>query len=248
MFWGNRDLRGHFQIQSQNTLNSNNMMFLLAIFLTAFGPFVHAIERSERFSKATSTQATLLPSKEKDSVHFYSPHPKVKADPRRYATPPIIASAEVWISSMTQKFRYLDSIITNSTFPPLEIRALEAYADFLAGMVSGVNFGESEKSVYADRYILPLNRKERADGYDWAYLGNTMIGAKRLRNLFDLLLKIKSEKVEGGVVETGIWRGGATIYVAGLIQAMELDTKKLVIAADSFRGLPPGILKSPPLT
>lgn len=65
---------------------------------------------------------------------------------------------------------------------------------------------------------------------------HTMIGLKRLDNIQNCFLNIINDNIEGGLIETGVWRGGATIFMAGLVKAFGQDRK--VFVADSFEGLP----------
>ena len=44
--------------------------------------------------------------------------------------------------------------------------------------------------------------------------------------------------IEGDVIETGVWRGGACIFMEGILQANSALHKKVYVA-DSFEGLPP---------
>lgn len=44
--------------------------------------------------------------------------------------------------------------------------------------------------------------------------------------------------IEGDVIETGVWKGGATIFFAGILKAHG-NMAKRVFVADSFEGLPP---------
>ena len=44
--------------------------------------------------------------------------------------------------------------------------------------------------------------------------------------------------IPGDIIETGVWKGGATIYLAGVLKAHG-NTDKKVYVADSFEGLPP---------
>ncbi len=46
------------------------------------------------------------------------------------------------------------------------------------------------------------------------------------------------EGIAGDIIETGVWKGGATIYFAGILKAYG-NTSKKVFVADSFEGLPP---------
>jgi O-methyltransferase len=78
----------------------------------------------------------------------------------------------------------------------------------------------------------------REDGRDWPSEAETMIGRRRLDQLHDAVRTICRENVPGDLVETGVWRGGACIFMRGALQAYG-DTTRQVWLADSFRGLPP---------
>lgn len=66
----------------------------------------------------------------------------------------------------------------------------------------------------------------------------TLIGPLGLSNLRELIGAIFEESVPGDLIETGAWRGGAAIYMRGVLAA-HADTDRTVWVADSFRGLPP---------
>ena len=84
--------------------------------------------------------------------------------------------------------------------------------------------------------------KER-DGYDsleglgWPINAETMIGMKRLDSLHRSLESIRREGVLGDFIETGVWRGGASIFMAAYNEVWGL--KRRIFVADSFQGLPP---------
>jgi hypothetical protein len=65
-----------------------------------------------------------------------------------------------------------------------------------------------------------------------------MIGLHRLNNLHSLAKKVLEEGVEGDFLEAAVWRGGATIFVRGLLKAYAVKDR-LVWVADSFSGFPP---------
>ncbi len=69
-------------------------------------------------------------------------------------------------------------------------------------------------------------------------LSHTMIGRKRLDNLQHCIETVISENIPGDFIETGIWRGGACIFMRGLLAAYGV-TDRIVWAADSFEGVPP---------
>jgi hypothetical protein len=66
---------------------------------------------------------------------------------------------------------------------------------------------------------------------------HTMIGRKRLDNIHTLLDRIIDGKIPGDLIETGVWRGGATIFMRGYLAAHGI-TDRRVWVADSFAGLP----------
>lgn len=66
---------------------------------------------------------------------------------------------------------------------------------------------------------------------------HTMIGRARLDNLHSCLEQIHRDDVPGDLIETGVWKGGATIFMRGFLQAHGISDR-LVWVADSFEGLP----------
>ena len=78
----------------------------------------------------------------------------------------------------------------------------------------------------------------RENGWDWPSGAPSMIGAKRMRNLRNECERVIKEGVPGDFMETGVWRGGACIMMRAVLKAHGIAGRR-VIAADSFRGLPP---------
>lgn len=78
---------------------------------------------------------------------------------------------------------------------------------------------------------------ERAEGRDWPPTAETMIGTARLDNLTRCCISALQHEVPGDFVETGVWRGGATILMRGVLEALG-DPDRSVWVADSFEGLP----------
>jgi hypothetical protein len=64
-----------------------------------------------------------------------------------------------------------------------------------------------------------------------------MIGLRRLDNLQQCIETVLADGVPGDLIETGVWRGGATIFMRGVLKAYGV-TDRTVWAADSFVGLP----------
>lgn len=105
------------------------------------------------------------------------------------------------------------------------------------------NFGYPDDSIMLNCINSPVN-SNREEGLDWPARAHTMIGLKRLNNLHNMLSVVKNNKIFGDFVETGVWRGGATIFIQAYNKMYEL--KKNVFVCDSFEGLPePNIIKYP---
>src|SRR5688572_18776749 len=65
----------------------------------------------------------------------------------------------------------------------------------------------------------------------------SMLPLTRLNNLQACILDVIDRGVPGDMVETGVWRGGATIFMRGVLKACSVGDR-VVWAADSFEGLP----------
>jgi O-methyltransferase len=83
----------------------------------------------------------------------------------------------------------------------------------------------------------PFDYDLRQRGYDWPAYAYTMVGRKRLDHLQDCLDTIKKEDISGDLVETGVWRGGVCIFMAGYLKVYGI-TNRTIWALDSFEGLP----------
>ena len=77
----------------------------------------------------------------------------------------------------------------------------------------------------------------RAEGRDWPPTAETMIGTARLANVVDCCVTALLDEVPGDLIETGVWRGGTTILMRGILEALG-DEHRRVWVADSFEGLP----------
>ena len=65
----------------------------------------------------------------------------------------------------------------------------------------------------------------------------TMVGLRRLQNIQELLEDVIEKRIEGDVVETGVWRGGASIFMRAILKVNDINDK-IVWLCDSFEGLP----------
>jgi Macrocin-O-methyltransferase (TylF) len=104
-------------------------------------------------------------------------------------------------------------------------------------------FRKAEATYMQKRGLLlvrpkPYDAAARNEGMDWPMIGYTMIGEKRLDNLQMCVEEVLKRGVPGDFIETGVWRGGATIFMRALLK-LHGDTTRTVWVADSFEGLPP---------
>jgi O-methyltransferase len=81
------------------------------------------------------------------------------------------------------------------------------------------------------------DEKTREWGLDWPAEAETMIGLKRLDSLQRCAVDVIENKIPGDFIETGVWRGGACIFMRGILKAYEI-TDRIIWVADSFQGLP----------
>lgn len=69
-------------------------------------------------------------------------------------------------------------------------------------------------------------------------LGNeTMISRERLDSLLKCMQEVEQNNIPGDFIETGVWRGGATIFMKGFLTAYDNRARKVWVA-DSFQGFP----------
>lgn len=85
---------------------------------------------------------------------------------------------------------------------------------------------------------VPVDEKGKVEGRVWPEFAHTMIGLKRLDNLQKCAEQVIRDKVPGDFIETGVWRGGASIFMRAILFAYGVKNRKVWVA-DSFKGLPP---------
>jgi O-methyltransferase len=82
-----------------------------------------------------------------------------------------------------------------------------------------------------------FDMREREIGKDWPGSAETMVGLRRLENLQRCIEQIVADEIPGDLIETGVWRGGSSIFMRAALLAYG-DDQRRVWLADSFRGLP----------
>jgi hypothetical protein len=83
----------------------------------------------------------------------------------------------------------------------------------------------------------PDGDTQELDLRNMSEFAHTMVGRRRLDNIQHCLSVINRENILGDIAETGVWRGGSTIFMKGCMEAWGMRDRVLWVA-DSFEGLP----------
>ncbi|RGC69596.1 Mycinamicin III 3''-O-methyltransferase [Micromonospora sp. MW-13] len=99
-------------------------------------------------------------------------------------------------------------------------------------------------TIYQDPPISPpwvpqaeFDPEARVAGLDCPSQAHTMVGFARLDNLRELTETVLRDEVPGDFLEAGVGRGGAMIFLRGVLKAYGV-TDRSVWLADSFQGFP----------
>ena len=165
---------------------------------------------------------------------------------------PIMVSPSEMIKTFENRISWVDTMVhKDQGFKEMTQKdhAKLMYLETIKEFVSGVVYNDAELSVYPVLRRKPntaaLNKASRNEGNDWTYAGDTMTGTKRLNNVYNLLKDVTSNGIEGDYIETGVWRGGSSVYAKAILTVLEIDQepdvpRRVSYVCDSFKGLPPG--------
>src|SRR4051794_17920005 len=134
---------------------------------------------------------------------------------------------------------YLDllkRVLTRSGFPE-RYRPWEPWTPWKYWLVRAINssLGIGNLAVVRRSTVDPALR---AIGGDWPADAETMVGMARLNNLQECILHVIEEEVPGDLLEAGVWRGGACIFMRAMLAELGVEDRTVWVA-DSFKGLPP---------
>lgn len=122
-----------------------------------------------------------------------------------------------------------------------------AYLELMKDCVIGNIHRDSGTVPHTDGTTEPggYRREVRELGQDWPNIAHSMIGNRRMVNLWALCEDVIVRGVPGDFIETGVWRGGACIFMRALLKVYDVK-ERTVWVADSFEGLPaPDVEKYP---
>jgi hypothetical protein len=90
-----------------------------------------------------------------------------------------------------------------------------------------------------------FDRRLRELGQDWPAQAHSMIGVQRMDNIRFCVEHALADGVRGDLIETGVWRGGATIFMRAILKAHGVRDRTVWVA-DSFEGVPKADLERYP--
>jgi len=134
----------------------------------------------------------------------------------------------------------MKSCLTNAIYGDTARRRPRAGARWKQWVVKALKARDLELVQARDVALMSADRDRsgRVDGSEWLPKAHTMIGVRRLDNLQDCIEDVLERGVAGDLIETGVWRGGASIFMRAVLKARGVDDRTVWLA-DSFQGLPP---------
>lgn len=146
------------------------------------------------------------------------------------------------MTPLTPEQLYLDLLKKTLSFslwpePPVPVAAFNyerplwkrAIATFLTRVLAAADLEVGKRRRFSEQ--------ERQEGRIWPSYADTMIGLRRLDHLQHCVETVLRDGIEGDLIETGVWRGGACIFMRGVLAAYGAADRR-VFVADSFEGLP----------
>lgn len=136
------------------------------------------------------------------------------------------------------RIAYLAKHAIGKSLPPirkaiedfLQIYDTDLYRGILHGRSDGGWLRLTERNSAGQFAEIPNIR-------NFVFTSHTMIGRARLDNIHFCLDKILEDNIPGDLIETGVWKGGATVFMRGFLAAHCIDDRQVWVA-DSFEGLP----------
>ncbi len=115
------------------------------------------------------------------------------------------------------------------------------YIDLVKRSVANILY-EDRPVLFYDQFIkgtgLPelareFNLERRVHGEDEPTQAHTMVGIKRLENLQQCIEDVIANNIPGDLIETGSYRGGATIFMRAVLKAHQVVNRR-VFVCDAF--------------
>jgi O-methyltransferase len=134
--------------------------------------------------------------------------------------------------------RLLYAFAMSETRQNIDMNVFRHAGSRLPDWLAGVRTARQEGGIW---WIIDVKKadgsSQTVDLRNMCDFSHTMIGRKRLDNIESCLAAVRRDCIPGDVIETGAWRGGATIFMKGYLSAWGMEDR-VVWVADSFEGLP----------
>lgn len=118
------------------------------------------------------------------------------------------------------------------------------YLDLLKKSLTGLVYEDMPVVAFPFGYGMPTDKSPkkfvrlfRESGRDVPRSALTMVGLRRLDNVQWCVETALAENIPGDLIETGVWRGGVTILMRGVLKVHAISDRRVWVA-DSFQGLP----------
>lgn len=145
---------------------------------------------------------------------------------------PVVEERTAYMSPIPNLKHYIRRLTSLST---------ASYLDLLEDCLTGTIYKDRPFTVFG---ALEYDQNIRESGLDWPSVAHTMIGRKRLKQLRLACEGVLVRGIRGDFVEAGVWRGGASILMRGVLAAYRVENRKVWLF-DSFSGLPAPSLEFP---
>nr|WP_295972084.1 TylF/MycF family methyltransferase [uncultured Bacillus sp.] len=125
--------------------------------------------------------------------------------------------------------------------------AKEMYLALLKKAILFEIWQENEQDLFSGLFKkdFKVDPEKYLKGEIWPKMAHSMVGRMRMDNLQMCMETVVRENIKGDFIETGVWRGGACIFMKGFLTVHEITERKVWLA-DSFQGLPaPNAAKYP---
>lgn len=140
--------------------------------------------------------------------------------------------------------------MTKESEAKMETHLREMYLTLLKQCLTGLIYEDKPEAIFPGGAVIDESprgfvRVFRINGRDQPSQAHTCIGLRRLDNIQQCIETVLADEIPGDLIETGVWRGGATIFMRGMLAAYG-DRARHVWVADSFAGLPAADLERYP--
>jgi len=131
--------------------------------------------------------------------------------------------------------------VIRMSVPMIRLRGGNRYLDLLKRSLTNLIYDDDVNTMPWQSGV-KVKRENRLVGDVWPSRAKTMVGRVRLDHLQYCVEEVVRRGVPGVLMETGVWRGGASILMTAVLQDMG-EYARRVYVCDSFAGLPPPRLK-----